>query len=57
MKHRIQFPVREFEIMRSQAKDSTVAWSTPSIKGRNTGFRPTGRSRPNRSCKGRAEWF
>ena len=33
-------PMREFEIMRSQAKDSTVAWNTPSIKGRNAGFRP-----------------
>src|SRR5262249_34530371 len=39
------------------SRTAPVAWNTPSIKGRNAGFRPTGRSRPNRSCKGRAEQF
>jgi len=30
-------------------RTAPVAWNTPSIKGRNAGFRPTHRSRPNRS--------
>ena len=31
-------PMREFEIMRPTT--APVAWNTPSIKGRNAGFRP-----------------
>src|SRR5262245_45576509 len=47
-------PMREFEIMRSQAKDSTGRMEHPSIKGRNADSVLTGRSRPKgarRACR------